>query len=231
MRRATAAPSLRSTPLSHAGLLRLQPVQSTGRNTLQTARLGFPPPDVEGQGGLCCWHNRMDAGDGLGSPHGTDKLAFRTVARRPVSADGHATNKDTCSLPRRRFALLVARPNGSWRCRLSAPTGCQAGPVLSPIKPTEQPPRFPGTLAHRALRETPITFPARFTKPSSSVSTRGQRPARRRANGLRRYPHHRMVNLPVRSPANDFSRRFTALTTRSVFALHQCAQSTCQNDK
>ncbi len=43
-------PRLCSTSLRHAGLLRLQPVQSTGRNTLQTARLGFPPSDVEGQG-------------------------------------------------------------------------------------------------------------------------------------------------------------------------------------
>ncbi len=143
LRRATVAPSLCSTSLRHVGLLRLQPVPSTGRNTLQTARLGFPPPDVEGQGGLCCWHNRIDEGDGFGSLHGTDKVAFRTVARRPVLADGHATKKNTCAFPRRLFALLVSRFNGSRRCRLAAATGCQAGPIFSRIRPSEQPPRFP----------------------------------------------------------------------------------------
>ena len=35
---------------------------------------------------------------GFAAPRDIDRLAFRTVARRPVSADGHATNKDTCSL-------------------------------------------------------------------------------------------------------------------------------------
>ena len=168
--------------------------------------------------------------DGFAAPHGTDTLAFRTVARRPVSAHGHAIKKDNGSLPRRLFALLVAWANGSRRCRRSAPTGCQAGPVLSPIKPTKQPPRFPGTLAHRALRETPITFPARFTRLSSSVSSRALRTARRQANRLRRYVHLRTVTQPERSPANGFRRRLPAPPTRSVFAPHRRAPSVCQND-
>ena len=54
------------------------------------------------------------------------------------------------------------------------PTGRASGlsgrPILSRIRPTDQPPRSPGTLAQSANRETLIAFPARFPTPSSSVS-------------------------------------------------------------
>ena len=107
---------------------------------------------------------------GIAVPRDTDKLAFRTVARHPVSADGHATNKDTCSPPATAF-----RDAYRARHRLPVlPTGRVSGlsgrPVLSLIRPSEQRLDSPETLAHRALRETLIAFPARFPTPSSSVS-------------------------------------------------------------
>ena len=46
--------------------------------------------------------------------------------------------------------------------------------VPSRIRPTDQPPRSPGTLAHGATRDIPIAFPARFPRPSSFVSSRGR---------------------------------------------------------
>ncbi len=107
---------------------------------------------------------------GFAAPRDIDKLAFRTVVRRPVSADGHVTNKDTCCLPRWLFALLVAPANGSRCCRLAALAVCQAGYIISQIRPTDQSPDSPGMFARRALRETLIAFPARFPTPSSSVS-------------------------------------------------------------
>ena len=174
-------------------------------------------PDRRG-GWFCCapWHRQV------GVPH---RCAPSRVGRWPRHQEGYLR-----SLPRRLFTLLVARSNGSRRCRRSAPTGCHAGPVLSPIKPSEQPPRFPGTLAHRALCETPITFPAWFPRPSSSVSSRALRTARRQANRLRRYVHLRTVTQPERSPANGFRRRLPAPPTRSVFAPHRRSPSVCQND-
>ena len=50
-----------------------------------------------------------EVGDGFSSPRDIDQLAFRTVARRPVSADGHVTKKDTCSLFRAGFSRCLLR--------------------------------------------------------------------------------------------------------------------------
>ena len=114
------------------------------------------------------------------------------------------------------------------------PTGRASGmsgrPVISQIRPFGQPPKSPGTLAPRALRETPITFTAWLPRPSSSVSSRALRTARRQANRLRRYVHLRTVTQPERSPANGFRRRLPAPPTRSVFAPHRRSPSVCQND-
>ncbi len=58
------------------------------------------------------------------------------------------------------------------------PTGrassMSGSPIPSRIRPTDQPPRSPGTLAHGATRDIPIAFPARFPRPSSFVSSRGR---------------------------------------------------------
>ena len=135
------------------------------------------------------------------------------------------------ALPQRRlFAMHIAPAIGSRCCRLAVSAVCQAGPFFPGSGPADQPPRSPGTLAPRALRETPITFPARFPRPPSSVSSRAGT-ARCQANRLRYYPHRRMAHLPVRSPTNGLSRRFIALPAHLFFALHRCAPSTCQNDK
>ena len=71
---------------------------------------------------------------GFAAPRDIDRLAFRTVARRPVSADGHATNKDTCSPPATAF-----RDAYRARHRLPVlPTGRVGGlsgrPILSRIR-------------------------------------------------------------------------------------------------
>ncbi len=104
-------------------------------------------------------------------------------------------------------------------------------PILSRIRPTDQPSRSPGTLAHRVLRETLIAFPARFPRPSSSVSNQ--------AGG---WPEANPIDSAIAPTAGRQTYQRAARPTASAEGSRHCQRtiffapsrytaSTCQNGK
>ena len=141
-------------------------------------RQSFPgSPVVHGT-----WRSKCQAAEGRFT---LVDLVRWLVLSRPVTPTSWRS-APLAAVPCRQLAkppirILAVSPVQAFRAacraghRLSTlPTGHVSGlsgmPILSGIRPADQPPRSPETLAHRALRETLIAFPAQFPRPSSSVS-------------------------------------------------------------
>ena len=113
---------------------------------------------------------------GLGKPRGTPSWRSAPLPAVPC--------RQMAMPPIRILALSPALAfHAAYRAghRLPAlPTGRASSlpgrPILSQIRPADQPPRYPETLAHSTPRETPIVFPDRFPTPSSFVSNQAGAP-------------------------------------------------------